>query len=274
MARLTQKLVSIPDRLCFTRKQTKLRGQQLMGKIVEVLPSQADLISRSLTLVQEKIAEAIAQRGICTIALSGGSTPKALYEAIASQNLPWDKIHVFWGDERYVPPDHPDSNQKMARQAWLDQVNMPSSNIHPMPTAAGNPAADALQHQTEIQQFFSVSGGEIPIFDIVLLGMGDDGHTASLFPHTEALQESDRLVTVGNKDGQPRLTFTVPLINNARYVVFIVAGINKQAALAEVFAQEADAMTYPARLIQPQGQLWWLLDESAARNLKLVTSEP
>lgn len=95
-----------------------------------------------------------------------------------------------------------------------------------------------------------------------------------MFPHTEALQVSDRLVTVGNKDGQPRLTFTVPLINNARNVVFIVAGANKQAALAQVFAPEADAMTYPARLIQPQGQLWWLLDESAAKNLNLVTSEP
>lgn len=274
MARLTQKLLSIPDKLYFIRKQTKLMGQQLMGKIVEVLPSQANLISRSLTVVQEKITEAIVQRGICTIALSGGSTPKALYEAIAKQNLPWDKIHVFWGDERYVPPDHPDSNQKMARQAWLDRVNIPSANIHPMPTSAGDPTADARQHQRELEEFFSRSAGELPIFDIVLLGMGDDGHTASLFPHTEALEVSDRLVTVGNKDGQPRLTFTAPLINNARYVVFIVAGANKQAALAEVFAPEADAMTYPARLIQPQGQLWWLLDESAARNLNLVTSEP
>lgn len=245
-------------------------GRQVMGKIVEVLSSQADLISRSLTLVQEKILAAIAQRGICTIALSGGSTPKALYEAIAKQNLPWEKIHVFWGDERYVPPDHPDSNQKMARQAWLDRVNIPSNNIHPMPTSAGDPAADVLKHQTEIEEFFSISAGEVPIFDIVLLGMGDDGHTASLFPHTEALLVSDRLITVGNKDGQPRLTFTAPLINNAREVIFIVSGANKQTALAQVFAQEADAMNYPSRLIQPQGQLWWLLDESAAKNLDLV----
>lgn len=245
-------------------------GRQVMGKIVEVLSSQADLISRSLTLVQEKILAAIAQRGICTIALSGGSTPKALYEAIAKQNLPWEKIHVFWGDERYVPPDHPDSNQRMARQAWLDRVNIPSNNIHPMPTSAGDPAADVLKHQTEIEEFFSISAGEVPIFDIVLLGMGDDGHTASLFPHTEALLVSDRLITVGNKDGQPRLTFTAPLINNAREVIFIVSGANKQTALAQVFAQEADAMNYPSRLIQPQGQLWWLLDESAAKNLDLV----
>lgn len=247
-------------------------GQQVMGKIVEVLTSQTDLISRSLTLVQEKILAAIGQRGICTIALSGGSTPKALYEAIAKQNLPWEKIHVFWGDERYVPPDHPDSNQNMARQAWLDRVNIPSNNIHPMPTSAGDPAADVLKHQTEIEEFFSVSAGEVPTFDIVLLGMGDDGHTASLFPHTEALLVSDRLITVGNKDGQPRLTFTVPLINSARDVIFIVSGANKQTALAQVFAQEADAMNYPARLIQPQGQLWWLLDESAAKNLDLVNS--
>lgn len=247
-------------------------GQQLMGKIVEVLPSQADLISRSLTLVQEKIHQAIAQREICTIALSGGSTPKALYEAIAKQNLPWEKIHVFWGDERYVPPDHPDSNQKMTREAWLDRVNIPSSNIHPMPTAAGNPETDALQHQTELEEFFALSAGEMPIFDIVLLGMGDDGHTASLFPHTEALKVSDRLITVGHKDGQPRLTFTAPLINHARCVIFIVSGANKQAALTQVFAPEADSFTYPARLIQPQGQLWWLLDESATKDLDLATS--
>jgi 6-phosphogluconolactonase len=254
--------------LYFETKQ-RVNGQEVMGKIVEVLTTQADLISRSLSLVEEKILSAIAQRDICTIALSGGSTPKALYEAIARQNLPWEKIHVFWGDERYVPPDHPDSNQQMARQAWLDQVNIPQANIHPMPTAAGNPTTDALQHQTEIQEFFQVSAGEVPNFDIVLLGMGDDGHTASLFPHTEALQVRDRLVTVGNKDGQPRLTFTVPLINSARYVVFIVTGANKQAALAQVFAKEADPMTYPTRLIQPQGELWWLLDQSAAKNLIL-----
>ncbi|HEY9874434.1 MAG TPA: 6-phosphogluconolactonase [Candidatus Obscuribacterales bacterium] len=239
-----------------------------MNKIVEVLPDQPALIERSLKIILEKIQSAISERGQFTIALSGGSTPKPLYEAIASQNLPWEKIHVFWGDERYVPPDHPDSNQGMARQAWLDRVNMPAANIHPMPTDEADPAVAASKHEEQLRDFFKVQVGEFPVFDVILLGMGDDGHTASLFPHTEALQVRDRLVTVGNKDGQPRLTFTVPLINSARYVLFVVAGSNKRPALAEIFSATGDDQTYPSRLIQPQGELWWLLDESAGQELK------
>lgn len=239
-----------------------------MKKLVEVLASKEELIQRSLSIVRSQIQTAIAARGQCTIALAGGSTPEPLYRAIAAQDLPWDKIHVFWGDERYVPSYHPDSNQKMARLAWLDQVNIPPSNIHPMPTSAADPAADARAHQTELQQFFQVSEGEFPAFDIILLGIGDDAHTASLFPHTEALQVRDSLVTVGNKDGQPRITFTVPLINKARCVIFIVAGASKQPALAQIFAPAADAMTYPSRLIQPEGELWWLLDAAAGEAVK------
>ena len=110
-----------------------------------------------------------------------------------------------------------------------------------------------------MREFFQVSPGEFPSLDLILLGMGDDGHTASLFPHTDALQVSDRLITVGNKDGQPRLTFTVPLINEARCVIFIVAGADKQEALDQIFAEKADDMNYPSRLIQPQGELQWLL---------------
>ncbi|MEC4892225.1 MAG: 6-phosphogluconolactonase [Oscillatoria sp. PMC 1051.18] len=239
-----------------------------MKKVVEVLPDKQGLIERSLSLILAKIQAAIAERGICTIALAGGSTPKPIYQAIATQNLPWDKIHVFWGDERYVPPDRPDSNQKMTREAWLNKVKIPAANIHPMPTLGADPQADAAKHDTELREFFGIEPGEYPIFDLILLGMGDDGHTASLFPHTEALSVSDRLVTVGNKDGEPRLSFTVPLINHARCVIFIVAGANKQTALERVFAPEASELTYPARLIAPTGELWWLLDESAGANLK------
>lgn len=239
-----------------------------MNKIVEVLPDQPALIERSLKIILDKIQSAISERGQFTIALSGGSTPKPLYEAIASQNLPWEKIHVFWGDERYVPPDHADSNQGMARQAWLDRVNMPAANIHPMPTDEAEPAVAASKHEEQLRDFLKVQEGEFPVFDVILLGMGDDGHTASLFPHTEALQVRDRLVTVGNKDGQPRLTFTVPLINSARCVLFVVAGSNKRPALAEIFSATGDDQTYPSRLIQPQGELWWLLDESAGQELK------
>ncbi|GFZ99619.1 6-phosphogluconolactonase [Okeania sp. KiyG1] len=230
-----------------------------MNKQIKLLQSKEKLIEQALDISLTKMQEAISQRGQCTIALAGGNTPKPLYESIATQNLPWDKIHVFWGDERYVAPDHSDSNQKMARQAWLDRVPIPPTNIHPMPTGAGDPEADASNHDAHLREFFQVSPGEFPSFDLILLGMGGDAHTASLFPHTDALQISDRFVTVGNKDGQPRLTFTVPLINQARCVIFLVAGADKQAALDLVFAENGDEMKYPSRLIQPKGELHWLL---------------
>lgn len=237
-----------------------------MKKLIEVLPDKATLIDRAQNLIIQKIQEAIQARGKAAIALAGGGTPKPLYESLASQSLSWDKIHIFWGDERYVPPDHPESNQKMAREAWLNRVDFPEENIHPMPTAAGDAATDAKKHQEELQAFFGVASGEFPAFDVILLGIGDDAHTASLFPHTEALQVRDRWVTVGNKDGNPRLTFTIPLINAARCVIFLVAGAGKQDALSQIFAPNADPMTYPARTIAPEGELWWLLDSAAGKS--------
>ncbi len=240
-----------------------------MHRTVEVLPNQTALIERSLDITLSKIQTAIGERGYATIALSGGSTPKPLYEAIAQQNLPWDKIHVFWGDERYVPADHPDSNQLMARRAWLDRVDIPAQNIHAMPTEEPDPADAAREYEAHIQEFFHTQPGEFPTVDLNLLGMGDDGHTASLFPHTPALQVRDRLITVGSKDGQPRITFTFPMINHSRCVVFVVAGANKRLALAQIFAPAADDFTYPARLVQPEGELWWLLDWQAGMDLQV-----
>ncbi|MBW4615835.1 MAG: 6-phosphogluconolactonase [Desmonostoc vinosum HA7617-LM4] len=239
-----------------------------MNKPVEVLPDQSALVARALELILSKLETAIREQGRFTIALSGGSTPKPLYEAIATQKLPWDRIHVFWGDERYVPPDHPDSNELMARRAWLDKVNIPATNIHSVPTLEAEPAVSAAKYEQHLQEFFNSSSGEFPALDVILLGMGDDAHTASLFPHTEALKVRDRLTTVGNKDGNPRITFTYPFINSASTVIFVVAGANKRPALAQVFAPVADDFTYPSRLIQPQGELWWLLDAAAGLELK------
>jgi 6-phosphogluconolactonase len=234
-----------------------------MNQLIEVLSDLQAVTDRALELVLQKAQTAIELRSKFTIALSGGSTPKPLYEALAAQNLPWSQVHVFWGDERYVPADHPDSNQKMARQAWLDRVPIPANNIHPMITTSANPIDAAIAHERELQDFFGLQTEEMPIFDLILLGIGDDAHTASLFPKTEALQVSDRLVTVGSKDGQPRLTLTVPVINHAECVVFVVTGSSKQPALAEIFAPTGDELTYPARLIKPQKELWWILDRSA-----------
>ncbi|BAU09995.1 6-phosphogluconolactonase [Leptolyngbya sp. NIES-3755] len=233
-----------------------------MNPHIEILSDLPALVDRALELVLEKLHSAIASRNIATIALAGGSTPKPLYEKLAQQDFPWDKLHIFWGDERYVPADHPDSNQRMARLAWLDRVPIPAENIHPMPTEEADPTIAAQKHEAELQSFFHSKPGEFPAFDVILLGIGDDAHTASLFPNTEALKIRARLITVGNKDGNPRITFTAPLINAARSVIFMVAGANKYNALTQIFADEADETTYPARLIKPQGELWWLLEQS------------
>lgn len=239
-----------------------------MQKKLEILPNLETLIQRALEIVIQKIQSSIEKQNCFTIALAGGSTPKPLYEAISQQNLPWEKIHVFWGDERYVGPEHPESNQRMARLAWLNKVPIPAENIHPMPTNSNDPTTDAAKHEAELREFFAVPALEVPKFDLILLGIGDDAHTASLFPHTPALSVRDRLVTVGSKDGQPRITFSVPLINQADCVMFLVAGAGKISALEQIFADTADSQTYPARLIQPSGELWWLLDASAGQKLK------
>ena len=238
----------------------------ILNRNVEILADKSALIERSRDIILSQIETAIKSRGQFTIALSGGSTPKPLYEALSTQSLPWSKIHIFWGDERYVAATHQDSNQLMARQAWVDKIEIPDSNVHPMDTIGGDPQQDAAKHEAELRQFFQTREG-FPALDLILLGMGDDGHTASLFPHTEALTVRDRLITVGNKDGQPRLTFTVPLINQARCVLFVVAGANKRPALKEVFATQGDDTQYPSRLIQPQGELLWLLDQAAGEEL-------
>jgi 6-phosphogluconolactonase len=238
-----------------------------MKKTVEVLADKEQLIERSLNIILEQLKTALAQRDQFTLALSGGSTPKPLYEKLAALDLPLEKIHIFWGDERYVAADDAESNQLMARQAWLDQVAFPKENIHPMPTSGNDPAADAEKYDAELRQFFQVSAGEFPQFDVILLGMGDDAHTASLFPHTKALTQQTSLVTVGNKSGTPRITLTVPTINSARCVLFVVAGENKRPALAQVFAETGDDMMYPSRLIQPQGELYWLLDQAAGEEI-------
>lgn len=238
----------------------------ILNRKLEILADKTKLIERSQEIIITQIQQAIESRDQFTIALSGGSTPKPLYAALATQNLPWSKIHIFWGDERYVPATHQDSNQLMARQAWLDQIEIPKENIHPMVTTSDDPNHDAAQHEAELREFFQVPSG-FPTFDLILLGMGDDGHTASLFPHTPALTVNNHLVTVGNKDGQPRLTFTVPLINNSRCVMFVVAGANKRPALQQVFAPQGDEQQYPSRLIKPQGELLWLLDREAGAEL-------
>ncbi|MBD1916387.1 MULTISPECIES: 6-phosphogluconolactonase [Cyanophyceae] len=241
---------------------------------LEILPDKPALVQRALALVVEAIHSAVADHDYCTLALAGGSTPKPLYSGLAEQDLPWEKLYIFWGDERYVPLDHPDSNGGMAKAAWLDQVPIPPDHILYVPTLEGDPAASARQYEAMVRSTFGGLQGlgpnQVPRFDLILLGMGDDGHTASLFPHTEALGVDDHLITVGQKGNDPRLTFTAPLINHSHRVMFLVAGADKQAALAQVFATDGDDQAYPSRLVRPQGELRWLLDRSAVGDLDLA----
>ncbi|MEO0807371.1 MAG: 6-phosphogluconolactonase [Cyanobacteria bacterium J06643_4] len=234
-----------------------------MTPTVEILADKAALIDRASELMIATLKDAIAARGRATVALSGGSTPKPLYASLISADLPWENIYVFWGDERYVPHDHEKSNARMAREALLNHVPIPAENVFPMPTGANDPATDAAKYESTLKAFFKSDPGDMPAIDFVLEGMGDDGHTASLFPKTEALDVRDRLITVGNHDGEPRITFTVPMINSGRKVVFLVAGENKQQALSNVFSTDADDHMYPSKLIQPASGTHWLLDAAA-----------
>jgi 6-phosphogluconolactonase len=243
-----------------------------MESNLKVLMDVNAIVDDAAVLVADACREAIAQRGQFTIALAGGSTPKPLYEKLSLQDLPWDKIHIFWGDERYVSATHPDSNEGMARRAWLDRVPFPAANLHPMPTQAKDPAESAQQYEAHLRSFFGTQ--EIPTFDLILLGLGDDGHTASLFPHTEVLNVCDRLIGVGYRGSDPRLTFTIPLINQAHCVLFLVAGSSKKPALKAIFSDGADPFTYPARFIQPKGKLYWLLDQAAGESLNVNSVTP
>lgn len=240
---------------------------------IDILPNKTALIDYALTRSVDIIEQAVTDQGYCTLALAGGSTPKPIYEGLAQRDLPWDKIHIFWGDERYVPVDHPDSNAGMAKRAWLDRVPIPADQIWVTPTTEGNPAQSAQRYDDQLKAAFTplqpLASEGFPRFDLIWLGMGDDGHTASLFPHTAALAVTDRWVTVGDKDGEPRLTFTVPLINHSHRVMVVAAGASKQAALAQVFSATAADAAYPIRLVRPTGHLDWLLDAEAVGKLDL-----
>ena len=216
-------------------------------------------------------AEAIAARGRFSVALSGGSTPRPLYEHLAREELaswlPWSSVHVFWGDERCVAPDHPDSNFAMAREALLDHVPIPPVNVHRI-RGEMDPTEAAAVYERTLRQFF-VPGqeGEICTFDLVLLGMGNDGHTASLFPGSEPLEEQSRWVAAHYADqGRGwRITLTPPAINAARHVIFLVSGAAKAKILQQVFAGARQPHPLPAQVIAPNsGELLWLIDSAAA----------
>ncbi len=246
-----------------------------------VEPDPAALARRAAHHFVEMISEATEANDRARIAISGGSTPKAAFQLLADPSqpfrarLPWEDLDLFWVDERTVPPDHPDSNYRMTREALLDHVPLHPQQIHRMQGELDPEEAAAL-YESELRNTFRLEGAEMPRFDLIALGMGDDGHTASLFPHTAALHEMSRLVTanqVPQKDTW-RITLTWPVINNASSVFFLIAGSDKAAPLHEVLIGPRDPETFPSQLIRPaSGILTLFLDKAAAALLPATDGE-
>ena len=209
--------------------------------------------------------------GRFTVALSGGSTPKAMFQVLADKAfadaLPWRTIYFFWGDERCVPPDHADSNYRMAYEALLSKVPIPPENIFRIPAEDGDHKRAAADYSETLRTFFTE---ERPSLDLVFLGMGPDGHTASLFPGTTALCANDRIAVANYVDKLQswRITLTADTINRARNIIFLVAGADKAPALKEVMEGERNPEQYPSQLIEAShGALLWMVDEAAAKLL-------
>jgi 6-phosphogluconolactonase len=230
-------------------------------------------VSRAAAEQFVKLARrSIETKGEFDVALAGGSTPRATYEILArnSAKLPWEKVHIFFGDERCVPPEHSDSNYGMARDALLARVAIPANNVHRMKGEVDAPAA-AEQYEGELRRHFRLGNGDLPRFDLVLLGMGDDGHTLSLFPGSVALTETSRPVVANwvEKFQQHRLTLTFPVVNNAAEIIFLVAGAAKAKVIGEIFGRNPPTDRYPVQKVRPSaGQILWLLDRTAAQGLK------
>ena len=214
---------------------------------------------------------AIDARGCFSVGLAGGSTPKRTYELLASEayreQLNWSKVHIFFGDERCVPPDDSESNYRMANEALISRVSIPPPNVHRI-NGLGDAVANASLYEDELRTFFNASSW--PRFHLVLLGMGDDGHTASLFPGTKALVEPRAWVVANwvEKFGTFRITLTAPAINHAANIAFLVTGATKAERLLEVLRGALDPEKLPSQLIQPlDGSLFWLVDKAAAGRL-------
>jgi 6-phosphogluconolactonase len=247
---------------------------------IRTLNTPQELFAAAAELVASAASEAVAERGRFTIALSGGSTPKSLYTLLASNartSLPWDRMFFFFGDERHVPPTDPESNYRMADEAMLSKIPVAQSNVFRVEAENPDAVAAAQAYEQTLRKFFALEAGQIPVFDLILLGMGPDGHTASLFPGTEGLREKSKLVVANwvEKLKTYRLSLTLPVLNAARCVAFLVSGTDKAPVLKSVLEGEAPGEQYPAKLVRPaQGKLMWLLDRAAASQLTAGNERP
>jgi 6-phosphogluconolactonase len=243
------------------------------GQRVVVAADAAALTVAAASHLRRGIAEAIAGRGACWIALAGGRTPRAVYERLAGAGTPaidWTRVHAIFGDERVVPPDHADSNYAMARAALFDRVPLPAAQIHRIEGERGDAAGAADAYAADLSRALALAPGRWPVLDLVLLGIGSDGHTASLFPHTPALDVVDRLAVAAVAPSAPasRVSLTYPVLNAARAVVILASGADKAGAVARAFDDTVPVADCPVRGVRPAaGNLTWHLDAAAAAKL-------
>jgi 6-phosphogluconolactonase len=245
---------------------------------IHVVADATQLAEDAAHFFAARAAEAIAARGVSRVALSGGSTPRALYQRLATMptgaNVPgaidWTRVQLFFGDERHVPPDHAESNYRMVKEALLSQTPIPEANVHRIRTEMSNAADAATNYEQAIRNAFQIRPGAWPRFDLVLLGMGPDGHTASLFPETPVLQERSRIAAaVWVVSMQTwRVSLTPPVLNHARAVLFLVSGAEKADTLHAVLEGPSEPDQLPAQLIAPSdGLVHWFVDTAAAAKL-------
>ena len=240
---------------------------------IRTLSTPQELFAAAAEEVVHAANEAVGQNGKFTLALSGGSTPKNLFTLLATNartSLPWDRTYFFWGDERHVPPADPDSNYRMADEAMLSKIPVPAANVFRIPTENPDAEAAAQEYEQTLKKFFGLQAGELPRFDLILLGMGPDGHTASLFPGTAAVHEKSKLVVANwvEKLKTHRITLTLPVLNAARTVAFLVSGTDKAPALHAVLEGDEPGEQHPAKLVRPtSGKLIWFMDRAAASGL-------
>ena len=238
---------------------------------LNIFPSILELAEAAATSVSRLSTQAVAARGRFTLALSGGSLPKILCPPLVAEprraQIDWSAWHVFWADERCVPLTDPESNYRLAREVLFDHVDIPPAQIYALDDSL-DPAAAAAAYQSGLAQLFQPGPGRLPRFDLILLGLGDDGHTASLFPRHPLLNETERWVAPIFDSPKPppeRITLTLPVINNARRVIFIAGGAGKADILSQLFDSTLPPDTFPAQMVQPAGgQPTWFVDEAAA----------
>lgn len=244
---------------------------------VRIVADPEELAREGVGIFIAKVQETLREKETCTVVLSGGATPRGLYSLLAGDEsfrarARWGKIDFFWGDERQVPPDNAESNFRMANEMLLSKVPVPADHVHRIRGEEPDARKAAADYEESLRSFFRSKPGEIPELDFVLLGMGADGHTASLFPGTEALKERNRLVAANwvPRLNAYRLTMTLPLLKNARCVLFLVTGEEKAETLRKVLEEKPNE-ALPAGLVRPShGKCVWLVDRSAARLLKTL----